>query len=141
MPALLDKPQGWFIAWLRKVWLVRGGGLYAFGFACTFVLLELQSLADDVLGIGSLFNGQAVEFIVQLFVDSILNTLRSFAWPLYILGIAPPWGALLLALAFVAFARWCRAPIECRLFPDGVPARRSKRDRKKRRASSDEKLT
>ena len=131
MRTLLDKPQGWFVAWLRKVWLVRGGGLYAFGFACTFVLLELQSLADDVLGIGSLFNGQAAEFIVQFFVDSISNTVRSFAWPLYILRIAPPWGVLLLALAFVAFARWCRAPIEHRLFPEGVPTTRGKRDGKK----------
>lgn len=127
MPGLLDKPQGKFIAWLRKVWLVRGGGLYAFGFACTFVLLELRSLADDVLGIGSLFNGQAAEFIVQFFIDSISNTLRSFVWPVYILKIAPPWGALLLALAFVAFARWCRAPIEHRLFPDGRPPPKAKR--------------
>ena len=112
MKALLDKPRGWFIEWLRKVWLVRGGGLYAFGFIATFVLLELQSLADDVLGIGSLFDGQAVEFVIQFFIDSLSNTFRSFVWPVFVLQIAPPFGAIALGLGFVWFARVLKQPIE-----------------------------
>ncbi|HEY5643902.1 MAG TPA: hypothetical protein VIS31_13625 [Woeseiaceae bacterium] len=127
MKALLDKPRGRFIEWLRKVWLVRGGGLYAFGFIATFVLLELQSLADDVLGIGSLFNGQAVEFLVQFVLDSLSNTFRSFVWPVFILQIAPPFGAIALALAFLWFARFLKRPIETWLFPDGVPESRKKK--------------
>ena len=129
MKALLDKPRGWFIEWLRKVWLVRGGGLYAFGFIATFVLLELQSLADDVLGIGSLFDGRAVEFVIQFFIDSLSNTFRSFVWPVFVLQIAPPFGAIALGLGFVWFARVLKQPIEAWLFPHGVPetAKRKKR--------------
>ena len=48
---LLEKSHGWFRTWFRKVWEVRGGGLYACGFAVTFVIFEIGSLADDVLGV------------------------------------------------------------------------------------------
>ena len=54
MPAeLIDKSHGWFRNWFRKVWRLRGGGLYACGFAITFVVLEIGSLADDVVLVGS----------------------------------------------------------------------------------------
>jgi len=116
--ALFEKAHARFLDWLRKVWRVRGGGLYACGFAVTFVILELRSLFDDVLGIGSLFTGQAVEFIVQFFVDSFTNTLRSFAWPLYAVTFAPPWGAIALGIGFAGFATWLKRPIERWLFPE-----------------------
>lgn len=118
MSALFEKAHARFLDWLRKVWRVRGGGLYACGFAVTFVILELRSLFDDVLGIGSLFTGQAVEFIVQFFVDSFTNTLRSFAWPLYAVTFAPPWGAIALGIGFAGFATWLKRPIERWLFPE-----------------------
>lgn len=117
MAALLDKAQGRFLRWLRKVWRVRGGGLYACGFAVTFIILELRSLFDDVLGIGSLFTGQALDFIVQFFIDSMTNTMKSFAWPLYVVAFAPPWGAIALGIGFAVFASWLKKPIESRLFP------------------------
>ncbi len=50
-PALVEKSHGWFRSWFRKVWKLRGGGLYACGFAITFIIYEVQSLADDVLGL------------------------------------------------------------------------------------------
>lgn len=118
MSALLDKAHARFLIWLRKVWRVRGGGLYACGFAVTFVILELRSLFDDVLGVGSLFTGQAVEFIVQFFIDSFTNTMRSFAWPLYVVTFAPPWGAIALGIGFAGFATWLKRPIERWLFPE-----------------------
>jgi len=31
-PALLETSHGWFRTWFRKVWKIRGGGLYALGF-------------------------------------------------------------------------------------------------------------
>lgn len=44
-----QKTHGWFRGWFRKVWKVRGGGLYALGFALSFVYFEVGSLVDDVL--------------------------------------------------------------------------------------------
>ena len=118
MPAMLDKPHGWFREWFRKVWKLRGGGLYACGFAVSFVIREVGSLADDVLGIGALFTGQAIEFIINFILESFMNTLYSFMWPLYVLQFAPPWGAIFLGLAYFGFSSFLKGPIEGWLFAD-----------------------
>ena len=118
---LPEKSHGWFRDWFRKVWKVRGGGLYALGFALSFVYFEIGSLGDDILGIGSLFSGQAVEFVVQFLVDSFRNTLKAFVWPVFVVQLAPPWGAIGLGLLYVGFAKYLKAPIERWLFR-GMPA-------------------
>lgn len=119
---LPQKSHGWFRSWFRKVWKVRGGGLYAVGFALAFIYFEIGSLGDDILGIGSLFNGQAIEFIIQLVVESFTNTIRAFMWPVYVVQLAPPWGAIGLGLAFVGFTRYLKAPIEQWMFGDAPKA-------------------
>ena len=116
--ALPEKSHGWFRSWFRKVWKVRGGGLYAVGFALTFIYFEIGALGDDILGIGSLFNGQAIEFIIDFFMDSLANTLKAFMWPVYVIQIAPPWGAIGLGLAFITFTQFLKSPIERWLFGD-----------------------
>ncbi len=113
---LPEKSHGWFRDWFRKVWKVRGGGLYALGFALSFVYFEIGSLGDDILGIGSLFNGQAIGFLIQFFIESFQNTLKAFVWPVYVVQLAPPWGAIGLGLAYVGFAKYLKAPIERWLF-------------------------
>jgi len=118
MPAMLDKPHGWFRRWFRKVWKLRGGGLYACGFAISFVILEIGSLADDVLGIGAVFSGQAIEFAISFIIDSFKNTLASFMWPVYVVQLAPPWGAIGLGVAFFGFSSYLKKPIESWLFAD-----------------------
>ena len=115
---LPEKSHGWFRNWFRKVWKVRGGGLYAVGFTVSFLVFEIGSLSDDILGIGSLFNGQAVDFLVQLIIDSFTNTIKAFMWPVYVVQIAPPYGAIGLGLAFVGFTKFLKAPIERWMFPD-----------------------
>lgn len=121
---LPEKSHGWFRSWFRKVWKLRGGGLYALGFALAFVYFEAGSLSDDILGIGSLFNGQALDFVIQLVIDSFTNTIKAFMWPVYVVALAPPWGAISLGLAFVGFTRYLKAPIERWLFGD-APAKES----------------
>jgi hypothetical protein len=118
MPAMLDKPHGWFRRWFRKIWKLRGGGLYACGFAISFVILEIGSLADDVLGIGAVFSGQAIEFAISFIIDSFKNTLASFMWPVYVVQLAPPWGAIGLGVAFFGFSSYLKKPIEGWLFAD-----------------------
>mgnify|MGYP001819189761 CR=1 FL=1 len=115
---LLETSHGWVRTWLRKVWKVRGGGLYALGFIATFVVLEVQSLADDVLGIGAIFTGQAFEFIISFVVDSFTNTVQAFMWPIHIVQFAPPWGAVALGVAYMGFATYLKKPIEDWLFDD-----------------------
>ena len=115
---MLDKPHGWFRRWFRKVWKLRGGGLYACGFAISFVILEIGSLADDVLGIGAVFSGQAIEFAINFILDSFMNTIYSFVWPVYVVQLAPPWGAIGLGIAFFSFSSYLKKPIEGWLFAD-----------------------
>ncbi len=115
---LVDKGHGWFRRWFRKVWKVRGGGLYACGFALTFVILEIGSLADDVLGIGAIFSGQAIEFVINFMIDSLMNTMKAFAWPVYAVQYAPPWGAVGLGVAYWLFPTTLKKPIERWLFGD-----------------------
>lgn len=119
MPSpLVDKSHGAFRGWFRKVWKVRGGGLYAVGFAIAFIIFEVGSLADDVLGIGALFNGQAIEFLIGFFVDSLVNTLRALMWPFYAVQYAPPFGAIGLGVAFWLFPTYAKPHIEAWLFDD-----------------------
>jgi hypothetical protein len=118
---LIDKSHGWFRTWFRKVWKVRGGGLYACGFAITFIVLELGSLSDDVLGIGALFTGQAIEFIVGFMIDSFKNTMYSFVWPVFVVQYAPPWGAIALGIAFFGFSTYLKPQIERWLFDGKSP--------------------
>ncbi len=113
---LVEQSHGWFRNWFRKVWDVRGGGLYAVGFAVTFIYLEVLDLADDVLGIGALLDGQVVNFVVDFFVDSLMNTIAAFMWPVNIVQWAPPWGAVALGVAFWLFPIYVKPYIEEWLF-------------------------
>ncbi len=94
--------------------------MYALGFAASFIVFEVSSLGDDILGVGSLFNGQALDFVIQLLIDWFKNTLKALMWPVFVLQLAPPYGAIGLGLAFVGFTKFLKAPIERWLFPDGL---------------------
>jgi len=108
--------HGWLRTWFRKVWAVRGGGLYACGFAVTFIVLEVGSIADDIAGVGNLFNGQIFNYLLGFIVDSLKNTLAAFMWPVKIVSFVPPWGAIGLGLAFVIFPKYLKRPMERWLF-------------------------
>lgn len=119
MQEIIDKSHGWFRNWFRKVWDVRGGGLYAVGFALTFLYFEIGSLREDIVGIGGIFNGGLINFVIEFFIDSFMNTIKSFAWPVYVVQTAPPFGAIALGLGFVGFTKYLKPPITRWLFPDG----------------------
>ena len=117
---LLESSKNGFRTWFRKVWDVRGGGLYACGFAVTFLILEIGSLADDVLGIGSVFNGEVISFLIDFIIDSFMNTFYALIWPVYVLQWQAPFGALALGVAFWLFPTYAKPHIEAWLF-DGEP--------------------
>ncbi|MGB5491637.1 MAG: hypothetical protein WBM76_12500 [Woeseiaceae bacterium] len=79
-------------------------------------------MGDDLLGIGSLFNGQALDFIIDFIIDSFTNTIKAFMWPVYVVRLAPPWGAIGLGLAFVGFTQYLKSPIEKWMFGDDAGA-------------------
>ena len=97
---------------------MRGGGLYACGFAITFVILEAGSIIDDVKDVGLLFNGEIIAFFLNFIVDSFQNTWKAFAWPMFVVQFASPWGAIGLGLAFWLFPTYVKKHVEAWLFSD-----------------------
>ncbi len=115
---LIEGSRSRFRDWFRKVWDVRGGGLYALGFIVTFIYLEVVDLFDDVMGIGAVLSGQVVEFIFDFFIDSLMNTFQALLWPVDVLQWAPPWGAIALGLGYWFFPIYLKPFIEDWLFDD-----------------------
>jgi hypothetical protein len=113
---LVEGSKNRFRTWFRKVWEVRGGGLYACGFAVTFIILEIGSLADDITGIGAVFNGEVISFLIGFIIDSFMNTFYALLWPVYILQWATPWGAIALGVAYWLFPTYVKPHIEGWLF-------------------------
>ncbi len=118
---MLGKAQDWFRSWFKKVWKVRGGGLYACGYAITFVALEVTTVAGELAesdSIGSFLSEQLIEFIFRFATDSIVNLIKALMWPVYIVQWQPPFGAISLGVAYIVFARYLKKPITEWLFPE-----------------------
>jgi hypothetical protein len=119
---LPDKAHGWFRSWFRKVWQVRGGGLYAVGFATAFLFFEIREVVfEDIpqfIAMNNILSSELIGFGIQFLVDTLLNFVRALLWPMYVVTLWPPAGAIALAAAFVLFPRYLKKPIESWLFQD-----------------------
>ncbi len=117
---LPDKAHGWFRAWSRRVWDVRGGGLYAVGFAAAFLYFEIrEAVVEDIpqlVAMNNVLSSELVAFAIQFVIDSMINFVRALLWPVYVLQLWPPVGLLALVAAFVLFPRYLKKPIERWLF-------------------------
>ncbi len=117
---LPGKAHGWLRGWFRKVWDVRGGGLYAVGFATAFLFFEIREIFfDDIpqfVAMNSVFSSELIGFGIQFFADTMVNFVKALMWPVYIAALWPPAGAIALGLAFILFPRYLKQPIEHWLF-------------------------
>jgi hypothetical protein len=121
---LFDLIKRKFRLWFAKVWKVRGGGLYAVGWAATFVYLEITTVLGEVAeadGVIDFFTGQIVEFVFRFLGDSIKNMIMAFMWPVFVVQWNPPVGAIALGAAFFLFPVFVKPHITKWLFPDGEP--------------------
>ncbi|MDX1499589.1 MAG: hypothetical protein R3176_06815 [Woeseiaceae bacterium] len=119
---LPGKAHGWFRTWCKRVWQVRGGGLYALGYVVAFVYLEITTIVDDVLDAESVigfFTAELIEFLFRFLSESLVNFVLALIWPVFVLQYRAPWGALALGAAFLAFPRLIKKPVERWLF--GAP--------------------
>lgn len=118
---LADHAHGWFRTWFAKIWKVRGGGLYACGYAVTFAYLEVTTIIGEFAessSIGEFISEQLLEFVFRFAIDSIANLIQALMWPVYIVEFSPPLGAIALGLAFILFPMTIKKPITRWLFPD-----------------------
>ncbi|MBT8092412.1 MAG: hypothetical protein KJN77_05190 [Gammaproteobacteria bacterium] len=116
---LPGKAHGWFRTWSGKVWKVRGGGLYAVGYALTFLFLEVRAIFSEISearGVVDFFTNQIVEFVFRFLSESLVNMISAFLWPVYLIELWPPYGLILLAALFILFPLVLKKPIERWLF-------------------------
>jgi hypothetical protein len=121
---MINQAEGWFRRWFAKVWKVRGGGLYAVGWAVTFAYLEVTTLLGEIFeaeGVVEFFTSQLVEFLFRFIGDSLTNMISAFMWPVDIVQWRPPIGAIILGAAFMLFPITIKPYITAWLFPDGEP--------------------
>lgn len=100
---------------------MRGGGLYAVGYALTFLYFEVISIFGDILESSSIedfFRNQIFEFIVRFAGETIQNMVAAFMWPVYVVRLDPLWGGIALGLAFWLFPITLKKPIEAWLFSE-----------------------
>lgn len=98
----------------------RGGGLYGLGYVATFVVLEAQAVALQIAESESgaaTIAGLALEVVLRLGGDTLLNMLFAFIWPVWILRDLRGWGLLLLVVGFAGYNRLLR-PLTERLVPE-----------------------
>jgi len=118
---LPGKANGWLRTWFGKIWRVRGGGLYAVGWAVTFAWLEVTTIVGQIVGSDSLVSfltEQLLEFVLRFATDSLVNFVQAFIWPVYVIELWPPFGMIALGLAFIVFPALLKKPIERWLFGD-----------------------
>ena len=99
---------------MAKVWLTYGGGLYAVGYALTFLYLEARSILEEVAeadGPIDFLTSHLLEFIFRFLGDSISNMVQAFIWFLPFFDLRPPLGFILLGLGFWLFDIYLRKPV------------------------------
>ena len=67
-------------------------------------------------GVGDYIASQATEFITRFLTDTFRNMIAAFIWPVYVVAISPPVGAIALGLGFILFPKYLKKPIERWLF-------------------------
>jgi hypothetical protein len=116
---LPGKAHGWFRTWFARIWRIRGGGLYAVGYALTFVYLEIRAIVSEIAGadgVADFFTNQIVEFLFRFLSESFVNMISAFIWPVYLIELWQPYGIILLVALFVLFPLVLKKPIERWLF-------------------------
>lgn len=132
-----DGAHGLLRRWFRKVWESRGGGMYALGFAVTFLYLEIVELfSEDIPQLFSIniLSSELVEFVVSFIIDTLLNTLMAFLWPVTLIQWQWPLGIIALVVGFTIFPTVIQQPLERWIFENQPPPpKKTKKKRKNRR--------
>ena len=104
----------WHRRWLVNVWNAHGGGLYAVGYAVTFLYLEARTILEELIeadGPIDFLTNHLFEFIFRFMSDSIMNMVQAFIWFLPVIEFRPPFGIMTLGIGFYVFDIYLREPV------------------------------
>ncbi|MDZ7644961.1 MAG: hypothetical protein U5K76_12580 [Woeseiaceae bacterium] len=107
----------------RTVWASHGGGYYACGFVVAFAWLEVTTFFREFGmsdGMVDFFSEQLLEFLLRFTVQSLVNTVQAFLWPLWFINRFEGWGIAMLIAGYLLFDRVLKLPLTRWLF-DGDP--------------------
>ncbi len=79
---------------------------------------------EDILAaesVGGFLGAQIFEMFFKYLGESLQNMIAAFIWPVYLVTMAPPWGAIAFGLAYVAFDSLFKNSIETWLFNNDEP--------------------
>jgi hypothetical protein len=110
-------------AGLVNLWRARGG-VYGLGYVVTFVYLEARMLFSDLVEAETVADAvfaQLGEWLLRLGLDSLLNMLFAFMWPVWLLQHFGGWGIWAIVAAFVLGEKVLRPLVE-RHVPELRPA-------------------
>lgn len=119
--ALPGEIGGRFKRFVRALFRARGGGLYACGFVVTFLWLEATTFVGQVASSSSLaafLAEELFEFLFRFAVQSLVNTVLAFIWPVFVLELSPIYGGIALAALWLLFPRFIQPHIDRWLFDD-----------------------
>ena len=71
---------------VHRKWLAMGGGFYGVVAMLTLVFVELNEVLDflaDFNGIGPFIDSLSIGWLVELFIETIMNSFIAIAWPAY----------------------------------------------------------
>jgi len=75
---------------------------------------------QDSQGIADFLGQQLLEFVFRFFIESFINSLLAFVWPLLLIGQLELWGVGLLVVGYFAFERAIK-PRLAKFIPDDNP--------------------
>lgn len=104
----------WHRRWLARIWLTYGGGLYAVGYAVTFLYLEARSIVEEIVeadGVIDFLIGHLFEFIFRFAIESLANMVQAFIWFVPVISYRSPLGIILLGFGFWLFDIYLRKPV------------------------------
>lgn len=87
----------------------------------TFLYFDVRTVIGeiaDATGLADFLSDQLLGFVIRFATDSLVNMVKAFIWPVYIVQIYPPFGPIALGLAFYIFPVYLKKPIETWLFGD-----------------------
>ena len=100
---------------LVELWRSRGGGVYGLGYVVTFVALEVPATIVNFTEVvsGSASVAAAIfEWLLRFGLDTFLNMLWAFLWPVLLLREMRGWGVAALVVGFVVFEKLLRPLVE-----------------------------
>ena len=71
---------------VHRKWLAMGGGFYGVVAVLTLLWIELWEIVDFVTGfegLGTLAGLFSVNTLVNLFIETLMNTFTALVWPMY----------------------------------------------------------